>query len=558
MIPSDASAAVARLAESERLLAEERETRRRIEALSLLLPTVASALDVREVFLRISEIVQQVLPHDIMVLAFMHEGQRMTTAFARTALSTTTFVPEGLPVLPALRDETQADTLVRDVEAVTRADGTVDVVFHAEFPPDEPDGEWERASIVVDEVRKRLMLSRGYRCSVRVRLRRQAQGIGALYFASTVPGAYDRSSVELARLVADHVSLALAHKELAEAAERAAEARGRAERLEARVRDLTREAEERSGAARIVGVSGRWQHVLRQATRVAATDTTVLLVGETGTGKEVVARFVHRASPRGNGPLVALNCAALPETLLESELFGHEKGAFSGALATRIGRVEQAAKGVLFLDEVGEMSPNVQAKLLRVLEQREFERLGSGRTLKADVRVVAATHRDLKAAVAKGTFREDLYYRLHVFEIALPPLRERPEDILPLAEAFLEDFGRRMALPVAGLSEEARDVLLRQGWPGNVRELRNVIERAVILCEGGLVTSEHLPFGPAAAPAAAPGPPPPGALHVDTVEKGLIESALERAKGNKSLAARLLGLSRGQLYQRMEKYGLKG
>lgn len=470
MVPLDAGAAVARLAESEKILAEEREARRRIAALSLLLPTVASALDVREVFLRISEIVQQVLPHDVMVLAFMHEGRRMTTAFARTALATTAFVPEGLPVLPALRDETQADTLVRDVEAVTRADGAVDVVFHAEFPPAAPDGEWELASIVVDEVRKRLMLSRGYRCSVRVRLLRQAKGIGALYFASTVPGSYDRFSVELARVVADHVSLALAHQELAEAAERAAEAKGRAERLEARVRDLTREAEERSGAASIVGTSARWQHVLRHATRVAATDTTVLLVGESGTGKEVVARFVHRASPRANGPLVALNCAALPETLLESELFGHEKGAFSGALATRIGRIEQAAKGVLFLDEVGEMSPNVQAKLLRVLEQREFERLGSGRTLKADVRVVAATNRDLKAAVAKGTFREDLYYRLHVFEIALPPLRERPEDILPLAEAFLEDFGRRMALPVAGLSQEARDVLLRQGWPGNVRE----------------------------------------------------------------------------------------
>jgi len=550
MVTSDLEAARARLAELEGELASAREARRRSEALSLLLPTVADALDVREVFARISEVVQPVLPHDMMVLAFLEEGRRKTAVFARSLR--TPFEVDGLPMLESLRDHLQADALVKSSETVPH-DGAllgVDVIFHGEFPPEAPDGEWEPVSAVVDDVRKQLWLTHGYQTAVRVKLFRKAEKIGALYFASKTPGAYDRGTLEVARRIADHVSLALAHKDLAEAAEHAAEARGRAERLEERVRTLLQDADQQSG--QIVGISPRWKHVLKQAARVAATDTTVLLVGESGTGKEVVARFLHRASPRAGGPLVALNCAALPEQLLESELFGHERGAFSGAIATRIGRVEQAARGVLFLDEVGEMSPAVQAKLLRVLEQREFQRLGSGKTLKADVRVIAATNRNLLEAVAKGAFREDLYYRLHVFEIALPPLRDRPDDILPLAEAFLDAFGRGMGEHPAGISQEARDVLLRQGWPGNVRELRNVMERAAILCEGGLVTSEHLPFAEVSRAA-----PPPGELHVDTVEKGLIESALERAKGNKSLAARLLGLTRGQLYARMEKHALK-
>src|SRR6185436_9947551 len=186
-----------------------------------------------------------------------------------------------------------------------------------------------------------------------------------------------------------------------------------------------------------------------------------------GTGKEVVARFVHRGSTRASGPFVALNCAALPETLLESELFGHEKGAFTGAIAPRAGSIEQAAGGVLFLDEVGEMSPAVQAKFLRVLQEREFKRLGGNRPLHANVRVIAATNRDLKAALARGEFREDLYYRLNVFAIALPPLRARTEDILSLAEAFLEELGRRVGRPAAGISRAARELLLAYAWPGN-------------------------------------------------------------------------------------------
>jgi transcriptional regulator with GAF, ATPase, and Fis domain len=248
---------------------------------------------------------------------------------------------------------------------------------------------------------------------------------------------------------------------------------------------------------------------------------------------------------------VALNCAALPEQLLESELFGHEKGAFTGAMASRAGRIEQAARGVLFLDEVGEMSPAVQAKFLRVLQEREYERLGGMRTLKADVRVLAATNRDLKAAIAHGTFREDLYYRLAVFDIALPALRDRPEDIPLLVEAFLDEVGRSVGRPAAGLSEEVLEKLVAYEWPGNVRELRNAIERAVILCGGGLITSAHLPMG-IVAPSARPAASPASTLS----EREQILQALSRTGNNQSRAARLLGLTRAQIRARIEKHGI--
>jgi DNA-binding NtrC family response regulator len=257
---------------------------------------------------------------------------------------------------------------------------------------------------------------------------------------------------------------------------------------------------------------------------------------------------------------VALNCAALPETLLESELFGHEKGAFTGALTSHQGRIEQAAGGVLFLDEVGEMSPSVQAKLLRVLQEREFQRLGGTRPIRADVRVIAATNRDLETALARGEFREDLYYRLRVFEIRLPPLRERRDDILPMAEAFLEELGPAVGRPAAGISRQAHEALLAYPWPGNVRELRNALERATILCDGGLITLEHLPID-IRQPAVSPAPDldndfPPGGVNLQNVERDLIAKALEEARNNRSRAARLLGITRSQLYYRMQKHGL--
>src|SRR5438094_239732 len=267
------------------------------------------------------------------------------------------------------------------------------------------------------------------------------------------------------------------------------------ERREDGVGSLTEQLDAIAGRGRLIGQSAEWQGVLKKATQVAVTETTVLLQGDSGTGKEVLARFIHRTSPRKNGPFVAINCAALPEQLLESELFGHERGAFTGALQPKPGQIEVASGGVLFLDEVGEMSPSAQAKLLRVLQEREFQRLGASRPMKADVRIVAATNRDLETALARGQFREDLYYRLRVFEIRLPPLRERREDILPMAEAFLEEIGPAVGRPAAGISREAHEALLSYPWPGNARELRNALERATILCDGGLITVEHLPMG---------------------------------------------------------------
>jgi transcriptional regulator with PAS, ATPase and Fis domain len=332
--------------------------------------------------------------------------------------------------------------------------------------------------------------------------------------------------------------------------------------LESRVKVLTEELTAVTGYRRVIGESELWKKVLRQAAQVAATDTTVLLLGESGTGKEVVARFIHRASPRSGGPFVALNCAALPDQLLESELFGFERGAFTGAQQAKPGQIEQAAGGVLFLDEVAEMSPSAQAKLLRVLQEREFQRLGGTRTLKANIRVVAATNRNLRAAMEAGTFREDLYYRLHVFEICLPSLRERKEDILPLSEAFLKDLAKTFGRPPAGISREARDGLIEYNWPGNVRELRNMLERAAILCEGGLITREHLTFIRAHSdekksveerPKKAT---PTESTDLRVLERAAIERALQETRHNKSHAAKMLGLTRKQLYVRLRQHGL--
>ena len=347
-------------------------------------------------------------------------------------------------------------------------------------------------------------------------------------------------------------------------------------------RALTEELDSRTGYRRVIGESVPWQQVLKQATQVAATETTALLLGESGTGKEVIARFVHRASKRSGGPFIALNCAALPEQLLEAELFGYERGAFTGATQSKPGQLEQAAGGTLFLDEVGEMSLPAQAKFLRVLQEREFQRLGGTRVLQAPTpRIVAATNRDLQQAIAQDQFREDLFYRLNVFAIRLPPLRDRRDDILPLTEAFLAEFGRAFANRPAGISREAKQMLLDYHWPGNIRELRNILERAAILCDGGLITGEHLalPAMPAAMRRIAgrvdslvysgteQTSPTPSALDaasgatddardLPSMERAMIEKALANARFNKSKAAKELGLTRHQLYIRMRRHGL--
>ena len=500
----------------------------------------------REVFQKVAAVARQVIPHELLELGLLNEDASCARVYA---------VSEGEEPgaarefqLPGeVRSSLGSDFfIISDVE-IDPATGHLRGLFYTSELTEEQAVE---LSLPLERLERQIAL--GVRSHMRVPVRLKGEMVGALLFFSRNPRQYTPEYAEAARRIADHIALASAHQRLADEQRRAAEVRERAARLEERVREL----EAKGGSHRPVGVSKKWKETLALAAKVAATDTTVLLTGESGTGKEVLARFLHRASPRAEGPFVALNCAALPEQLLESELFGHEKGAFTGAASARPGRIEQAAGGILFLDEVAEMSPAVQAKFLRVLQEREFQRLGGTRPLKADVRVVAATNRDLAAAMARGGFREDLYYRLHVFEIRLPPLRERPEDIPALLDFFLREIGEQVGRPAAGVSREARDKLLAYAWPGNVRELRNAVERAVILCEGGLVTSEHLPMSLGKAPAPASAEIPGGGVDLEAVERSYVEQALRQTGNNKSRAARLLGLTRAQLYSRLEKYGL--
>jgi transcriptional regulator with PAS, ATPase and Fis domain len=307
----------------------------------------------------------------------------------------------------------------------------------------------------------------------------------------------------------------------------------------------------------IVARSEKMQAVLALVERVAPTNSTVLLGGESGVGKDLIARAIHQHSNRASGPFIKINSTAIPETLLESELFGYEKGAFSGATTSKPGKFELADKGTLFLDEIGDVPPAIQVKLLRVLQEREFERLGGTKTLKVDVRLIAATNRDLRAALEEGTFREDLYYRLNVVAIDIPPLRDHKEDIPALANFFLEKFARESGKPIRGITPAAMNLLLDFHWPGNVRELENIIERGVTLSAGSTldVADIHLD---APTPRAAAGAAPvlPSGMTLDQWEDEAIREALRQANGNKSQAARALGLSRNALRYRLSKIGV--
>jgi DNA-binding NtrC family response regulator len=309
----------------------------------------------------------------------------------------------------------------------------------------------------------------------------------------------------------------------------------------------------------IVSTSHGMEEVLNMAGRVASSNATVLLRGESGTGKELVAKAVHYHSPRASFPLIKVNCAALPETLLESELFGHEKGAFTGAAAKRIGRFEAADKGTLFLDEIGELTQGMQVKLLRVLQEHEFERLGGNQTIKTDVRVIAATNRDIEKAIKEGTFREDLYYRLNVVSIVIPPLRERKEDIPGLMDHFIKKYDEENKKHISGVTAEARDLLMRYAYPGNVREFENIIERAVVLSKKEIITIADLPIHVRAASEEEPDRNPGGSLNdtLDTVERGLILEALKESGGIQTRAAEKLGISERVLRYKLKKYKIK-
>ncbi|HTW60117.1 MAG TPA: sigma-54 dependent transcriptional regulator [Terriglobales bacterium] len=307
----------------------------------------------------------------------------------------------------------------------------------------------------------------------------------------------------------------------------------------------------------IVARSAKMQEVLGTAERVAPTNSTVLLGGESGVGKDLIARAIHEKSRRASGPFLKINSTAIPENLLESELFGFEKGAFTGAAASKPGKFELADKGTLFLDEIGDVPGATQVKLLRVLQEREFERLGGTKTIKVDVRLIAATNRDLRAALEQGTFREDLYYRLNVVPIDIAPLRERKEDIPDLVNLFISRFAGDSGKPVESITPEAMQILVNHHWPGNVRELQNVIERACALAKESVLGAAdiHLDVRPAKAANGAGGFLPDG-MTLEQWEDEMVQEALRRANGNKSQAARLLGLSRNALRYRLSKIGI--
>jgi transcriptional regulator with GAF, ATPase, and Fis domain len=521
-----------------RIWEAEKRRRQRLERVEALLETLAGSLDVRTVFDRLSTEMQHILRHDLTTLTELDIRTRTLRVVAHAGDCDN---PVPTHVIPLTRDEHE---LRVDFEILD--DLTSEVSSSTE--------------------RERLLLGTGMRSWLRVPVRLSGKIKGSLNFFHRQPAVFDQDDAEVALRLADRIAVTWTFQRLAEEARIASEARQQAARLEATVERLTRELESR-GRERIIGESRPWREVLQQVGQVAPSETTVLITGESGTGKEVVSRLIHQGSRRSGRPFVAVNCAALPEQLLESELFGHERGAFTGALTAKAGLLEKAAGGTLLLDEIGEMSPLVQAKLLRVLQEREFQRLGGTRVLKADVRVLAATNRDLMAAIERGQFREDLYYRLNVFQIPLPPLRDRQQDIPILAEAFLEQLGPATGRPAAGISRDAHEWLLAYSWPGNIRELRNAIERAILLCDGGLITRNHLPApvlqsgsGTSTEPAArilgSDGPLPAGGVSLDALQRDLVKRALRDAKGNKSKAARMLGLSRAQLYTRIERYGL--
>jgi Nif-specific regulatory protein len=319
---------------------------------------------------------------------------------------------------------------------------------------------------------------------------------------------------------------------------------------------LRLELQERYGFSNIVGTSRAMQEVYEQIAQVAPANTTVLLRGESGTGKELLAHAIHYNSPRAKQPFIKVSCAALPHDLIESELFGYEKGAFTGAHAAKKGRFELAEGGTLFLDEIGEINLGTQVKLLRVLQEREFDRLGGTRTIQSNVRLITATNKDLEKAIASGDFREDLYYRLNVFAIFVPPLRERKPDVLQLANSFLEKFSKQHAKNVKRIATPAIDMLMSYHWPGNVRELENVIERSVVVCNSQVLHAHHLPPTLQTAEASGTTMTLPLERALEAFEKDMLLDALKSARGNRAKAARLLSTTGRVMNYKVRKYGI--
>jgi Nif-specific regulatory protein len=523
------------------LLQRERRRRERLQAVAALPPILAASLKIGDIMQKLGDALRPVLDFDLFGVSRLKASGR---EFERIAM-----VTGGRPAGP--------NSFSIDDSSVLQRMRQGQVVLIRDAPR-----ELDQSGAV-----ERQIVEAGLQSLLLAPLVFGEEVVGGIFYAKRQPNWYDDSDTEIVRATADALVIALQHQRLAEEQQRAAVAEATSQQLEQRVKSLRGALEERYGFDTIQGRSPAMQTALGQAKRVAPTETTVLLTGASGTGKEVLARAIHQGSARADGPFVAINCAALPETLIESELFGHERGAFTGADRLKRGRFELAAGGTLFLDEVGELAPAVQAKLLRVLQERSYERVGGITTLSADVRLIAATNRNLEEAVANGRFRDDLFYRLAVFRVHLPSLRERGDDILVLADRFVRELGERMGKGDVGLSREARDLLLAYHWPGNIRELQNAIERAVILSDGGLITAAQLGVTPAAGRVQTPASQPAAASARDEgggaamqalpeMEKQAVVEALRRAKGNKSQAAAALGLSRTRFYTLLRRYGL--
>jgi transcriptional regulator with GAF, ATPase, and Fis domain len=491
----------------------------RADTTTELLRAIGDVLDIRSAFPRVSSIANHILPHDALAL-------RRCDPAGQARLEAT--CPDDLSEhgWPAGVDDDEPFSLVSDLRRLSArcSDGT-------------------RSALEA-------LVDGGYRSALTIR-RPVHSGTLRLTFLSRNDAAYASRDLVAAQHITDCLAVAVSHEQLATLGRERTEAHGCFGRPAILQRHAPADGDmPLPGRRPIVGRSSAWQCVLTRALRVASTDTTVLLQGESGTGKEVVARLIHDASPRRNGPFVAINCAALPDTLLESELFGFERGAFTGAQQPKPGQIELAGGGVLFLDEVTEMAVPAQAKLLRVLQEREYFRLGGTRPVQVNVRVIAASNQDLRKAVAEGRFREDLNYRINVFDVRIPPLRERTEDILPLAQHFLQEIAQPTDRPMR-LTPSAEEALLAHHWPGNVRELRNVLERASIVCEGPSITAEQLSL------AVGGDAPWLGTTDLGLLERQAISQAMREVAGNKARAAQKLGISRTQLYSRLRKYGLQ-
>ncbi len=526
---------IAPFIQSTVLLHRERQRRRRLQALGSLNQVLATSLDARNVFGDLAAGVKPILDFDVMGVLLISASGRELELLARAGPPDIKGHPERIP----LEDYSFSRSVVAG-EAVVIHDAAVELDLS--FAGD-----------------RRIVDIGGRSCMI-VPLRFGQRVGGAVYFGKRRPYWFEGLDVELANGIAAQVVLAVEHQRLAQEQQRRVLAERRSRELEQRLTAIRQEMGDQYGFDRILGRAPVFREALSRAAKVAPTETTVLLMGESGTGKELVARAIHYASLRAEGPYVAINCAALPETLVESELFGHERGAFTGADKQKPGRFEVAAGGTLFLDEVAELPFASQAKLLRVLQEHEFQRVGGTATLRADVRLIAATNRDIARAVEEGKFRQDLYYRLNVFSVHLPPLRERGDDILLLAEHFVRELAPKLGKGNGGLSRDAQNAVLTYRWPGNIRELANAVERALILADGSLLTAPHFDLARAMsvrqdrADGRTAEKSAPQALA--DLEKGAILAALQHTNGNKTQAALRLGISRTQLHTRLKRFGI--